>query len=209
MLRSLQQLLFRKLKNVLITWYCYKIIGCLIDTMRKYLINPSPQKQLSDSGILKSVTAHDLQKIRTILHNHSGHTSKPISKEAEIPETPNATRNRLLRAMADNRAPAAKRTSLTTSGYNGLEHTWNRLATRVYSEMRHAQFLTDRMGGLKDGSWRGTNAIIEPEGSREVAVIYDLARIVDNTIIGPVNVPVGLKITSGTYCEMLKSVILP
>ena len=124
MLRSLQQLLFRKLKNVLITWYCYKIIGCLIDTMRKYLINPSPQKQLSDSGILKSVTVHDLQKIRTILHNHSGHTSKPISKEAEIPETPNATRNRLLRAMANNRAPAAKRTSLTTSGYIECARTY-------------------------------------------------------------------------------------
>lgn len=187
-------------------------LGRHIDTIRRYLKNPSPRKQRSDSGVLKSVTARDLRKIRKIVRIKPGQTSKTIFKEAGLPETPIATRNRLLRAMADIKVPA-NRPPLTTR-HKSLRVEWAR--TYMKQDMQHVIFSDETRATLDgpDGWAKGWvltgdqrhQRVRRQQGGGGVMI---WAGIVDNEIIGPVKVPEGVKITSATYCEMLKAVLLP
>ena len=91
-------------------------------------------------------------------------------KDARFPETSIATRDR------DTAETEILQKGLLwlrdTRGLeiNGLESTWNRIYATCYIHWRdrHTQLLTKRMGNLKDGPWRGTNAINESEGYREL-----------------------------------------
>uniref|UniRef100_A0A0L8H392 Tc3 transposase DNA binding domain-containing protein n=1 Tax=Octopus bimaculoides TaxID=37653 RepID=A0A0L8H392_OCTBM len=75
-------------------------LGRHVDTVRRFLKDPSPRKKRSDCGTSKTVTARDLRNIGHKLREKPGQTSKDIFAASGLPHVPKTTRNRILGTMA-------------------------------------------------------------------------------------------------------------
>ena len=66
-------------------------LGRHVDTVKRFVADPSPRKKLSDSGILKAVTTRELRLVKRKLFKKPGQTSKTIFTEANLSEVSKLT----------------------------------------------------------------------------------------------------------------------
>ena len=90
-------------------------IGLHVDTVKRYLSNPSPRKTLADAGVPKSVTDRVHRNIKWHLFKNPGRKSKTILEQANLPEVSKSTRCRLLRGVTKNLTPQKTTSPNTTT----------------------------------------------------------------------------------------------
>ena len=139
-------------------------------------------------------------------------TSARIFKEAGVPDISKSTRNRILAKMAEIKCP--KKIPLLTRRHRTLRIDWAK--TYMKTDMKHVLF-TDESRATLDGpdgwsrGWviRGDQCptrIRRQQGGGEVML---WAGIVGDELVGPFRVKEGVKLTSQTYCQFLKSFLEP
>ena len=80
-------------------------LGRHIDTVRRFLKDPSPRKKRSDAGHSRTVSARDMRNVVHQLRQRPGQTSKSIFNGAGLPNVPKTTRNDILRSVASIKSP--------------------------------------------------------------------------------------------------------
>jgi len=187
-------------------------IGRHVDTVKRFLADPSQRKKRSDSGVLKAVTTRELRIVKRQLFKKPGRTSKTIFAEANLPEVPKSTRCRLLRDMGKSITPE-KRPPLTP---RHMESRLQWARQHMKTDMKMVLF-TDESRATLDGpdgwgkGWVGNGqerhtSFRRQQGGGGVMI---WAGIIGDELVGPVRVPDGVKITSVAYCQLLESALLP
>ena len=187
-------------------------LGRHVDTVKRFLADPSPRKKRSDSGVLKAVTTRELRLVKRKLLKKLGQTSKTIFREANLPEVSKSTRCRLLRSLAKNVKPE-KQPPLSPR-HKEARLNWARKYLKT--DMKMVLF-TDETRATLDGpdgwgkGWVANgqerhNRFRRQQGGGGVMI---WAGIIGGELVGPVRVPEGVKITSATYCQLLQSAFLP
>ena len=69
-----------------------------VDTVKRFVADPSPRKKRSDSGVLKAVMTLELRPVKRKLLKKPGKTFKTIFTEAHLSRVLKLTRCRLLRS---------------------------------------------------------------------------------------------------------------
>lgn len=188
------------------------LLGRHVDTVKRFLADPSPRKKRSDSGALKAVTTRELRLVKRQLIKKPGQTSNTIFKETSLPEVSKSTIGQLLKNLANNVTPE-KQLPLSP------RHKESRLQwARKYmkTDMKMVLF-TDETRATLDGpdrwgkGWVATgqqrhNRFRRQQGGGGVMI---WAGIIGGELVGPIRVPEGVKITSAAYCQLLESALLP
>lgn len=187
-------------------------IGRHVDSVKRFLKDPSPRKKRSDAGVSKTVSARDLRKIGRQLRRKPGQTSNTIFKAAGLPEVPKSTRNAILATMGSVKAPL-KMPPLTPRHKN-LRMEW----ARKYLKMDMSLVLfTDETRATLDGpdGWAkgwvyfGDERHQRLRRQQQGGGVMIWAGIIGDRLVGPVKVPEGVKVTSAAYCDLLRNVLVP
>jgi len=187
-------------------------VGRHVDTVKRYLADPSPRKKRKDSGVLKIASTRDLRNVKRIISKKPGLTSKEIFNQANLPEISKTTRCRLLRDMGKS-VTAEKRPPLSAR-HKDSRLKWAR--DHMKTNMQMVLFTDETRATLDgpDGWGKGWVAngqerhtrLRRQQGGGGVMI---WAGIIGDELVGPVRVPDGVKITSQAYCKLLESVLLP
>ena len=190
-----------------------KRINRHIVTVNKFLNNPLRKRKIrADRGSRKSVSKRDLNSLKRKLRRNPGATSARIFKEAGVPEIPKSTRNRILAKMAETKC--TKKNPLLTTRHKTLRINWAK--NYMKTDMKHVLF-TDESRATLDGpdgwsrGWvlRGDQCPTRIRRQQGGGGVMIWAGIVGDELVGPVRVQEGVKLTSQTYCQFLKSVLEP
>lgn len=189
-----------------------KKLGRHVRTVVRYLENPAPRKPRSDKGVSKTVTARDRRRLMYNLRTKPGNTSKHIFEDSGLQNVPKTSRNRILKTVGKFKSPEKKPPLSPKHKEKRVE--WARKYMKL--DMKHVLF-TDESRATLDGpdSWgkgwvfKGDKTHLMFRRQQGGGGLMIWAGIIDNTILGPVRVPEGVKLTSKTYCELMESVLLP
>lgn len=183
-------------------------LGRHVDTVKRFVADPTPRKKRSDSGVLKAVTTRELRLVKRKLLKKPGQTSKTIFTEANLSKVSKSTRCRLLRSLAKSITPE-KQPPLSP------RHKESRLQwAKRYMKM---VLFTDETRATLDGpdgwgkGWVGNGQQRHTRFRRQQGGggVMIWAGIIGDELVGPVRVPEGVKITSAAYCQLLGSALLP
>ena len=189
-----------------------EITGRHVDTVKRFLKDPSPRKKRSDAGCSKTVTDRDMRKIVRQLRRNPGQTSKSIFTSAGLPEVPKTTRNDIIRSIASFKAPL--KLPPLTPRHKILRMEWAKKYMKM--DMSHVLF-TDETRGTLDGpdGWAkgwvlfGSECHQRLRRQQQGGGVMIWAGIMGDRLVGPVRVPDGVKVTSASYCNILKNTLEP
>lgn len=187
-------------------------IGRHVDTVKRYLADPSPRKKRSDSGVLKTASTRDLRNVKRLMSKTPGLTSKEIFNQANLPEVSKTTRCRLLRIMG--KSVAAEKRPPLSARHKDSRLKWARVHMKTNMQM---VLFTDESRATLDGpdgwgkGWvaNGQERHTRLRRQQGGGGVMIWAGIIGDELVGPVRVPDGVKITSQAYCQLLDSVLLP
>ena len=208
-----KRILVKELANATTPEMIASKINRHVVTVNKFVNDPLKKRKIrADCGSRKSVSKRDLNSLKRKLRKIPGATSARIFKEAGVPDISKSTRNRILAKMAETKCP--KKIPLRTRRHRTLRIDWAK--TYMKTDMKHVLF-TDESRATLDGpdgwsrGWviRGDQCptrIRRQQGGGEVML---WAGIVGDELVGPFRVKEGVKLTSQTYCQFLKSFLEP
>ena len=182
-------------------------------TVNKFLNDPFRKRKIrADYGSRKSVSMRDLNSLKRKLRKLPGASSARIFKEAGVPRIAKTTRNRILARMAETKRP--KKNPLLTTRHKTLRIDWAK--TYMKTDMKHVLF-TDESRATLDGpdgwsrGWviRGDQCPTRIRRQQGGGGVMLWAGIVGDELVGPFRVQEGVKLTSNTYCQFLKSFLEP
>lgn len=183
-----------------------------IDTVKRFLKDPSPRKKRSDAGRSRTVTTRDMRNVVRQIRKNPGQTSKSIFIAAGLPEVPKTTRNDIIRTIASVKSPL--KLPPLTPRHKRLRMEWAEKYMKI--NMNHVLF-TDETRATLDGpdGWSkgwvlsGSERHQRLRRQQQGGGVMIWAGIIGDRLVGPVRVPDGVKITSTSYCDMLKEVLEP
>lgn len=189
-----------------------QIIGRHIDTVKRFLKDPSPRKKRSDAGLSKTVNDRDMRRIGRQLRRKPGQTSKSIFTAAGLPGVSKTTRNDVLRSIASIKVPL-KMPPLTPR-HKLLRMDWAKKYMKM--DMSHVLF-TDETRGTFDGPDGWAKGWVQFGAERHQRLrrqqqgggVMIWAGIIGDKLVGPVRVPDGVKVTSASYCDILNDALTP
>ena len=182
-------------------------------TVNKFLNDPFRKRKIrADYGSRKSVSMRDLNSLKRKLRKLPGASSAKIFKEAGVLSIAKSTRNRILARVAETKCP--KKNPLLTTRHKTLRINWAK--TYMKTDMKHVLF-TDESRATLDGpdgwsrGWviRGDQCPTRIRRQQGGGGVMLWAGIVGDELVGPFRVQEGVKLTSNTYCQFLKSFLEP
>ena len=182
-------------------------------TVNKFLNDPFRKRKIrADYGTRKSVSKRDLNSLKRKLRKLPGASSAKIFKEAGVLSIAKSTRNRILARVAETKC--AKKNPLLTTRHKTLRINWAK--TYMKTDMKHVLF-TDESRATLDGpdgwsrGWviRGDQCPTRIRRQQGGGGVMLWAGIVGDELVGPFRVQEGVKLTSNTYCQFLKSFLEP
>ena len=159
---------------------------------------------------MKSVSKRNLRNLKKNPRKQPGATRATIFKEAGLPNIAKSTRNRILANIAENKW-SLKRPPLTKRQKH-LRLKWAK--NYMQTDMKCVLF-TDESRATLDGpdgwskGWvfHGDQCPTRMRHQQGGGGVMIWAGIVGDELFGLVRVPEGVKLTSRTHCQFLKSVV--
>lgn len=157
-------------------------------------------------------SSRDLRKIKVEVARKPFSTSKQIFKEAGFANTSKTTRCKILKTIAKVRKVPVR--PLLTKKHKEQRVSW----AQKYMKQNFAQVIfTDECRATLDGpdGWAKGWVIAKDDKTTRLrrqqggGGVMFWAAIVNDSIIGPVRVQDGLKMTAKTYCDLLKESLIP
>ena len=157
-------------------------------------------------------TSKDLRKIKRTLSAKPHSTNKDILDHAGVTKISKRTRNRILKQMADQRAPTK---CPPLSDINGQKRLAS--ATKYLKTDFHNVLWTDETRSTLDGSdgwtkgWllKGASPRLRNKRQQEGRGVMIWAGIFGSDIVEPFLAPDGVKMNSVNYCSFLEDNLLP